>query len=171
MEIWKDIEGYEGLYQVSNMGRVKSLNYNRTGKERLMKLSLKSTGYLIVKLCKEGKEKKYLIHRLVAIAFLDNPQGLPEVNHKDEDKTNNNADNLEWCNGEYNSNYGTRNQRVAEKLSKPVMGINVINGYIVKFPSTREAERVTGFNSSSISKCCNGKQKTCRDYHFKYVQE
>ena len=114
IEIWKDIEGYENLYQVSNLGRVKSLNYNHTGKEKIMKAK-KDKGYLRVQLYKDGKPKFYSVHRLVATSFLPNPNNLSQVNHIDEDKSNNIVDNLEWCSAKYNSNYGTRIQRIVEK--------------------------------------------------------
>lgn len=117
-EIWKDIEGYEGCYQVSNFGNVKSLNYMHTGKEQILKLKTKKSGYLQVNLCKDGKIKTYTIHRLVAKAFVENPDNLPQVNHIDEDKTNNRFDNLEWCDQKYNNNYGTHNIRVTESRRK-----------------------------------------------------
>lgn len=113
IEIWKDILGYEGLYQVSNLGNVRSLNYRRSGKTKLLKQGT-DNGYKRVELSKNGKKKKYWVHRLVAIAFISNPNNYKEVNHKDEDKSNNNVNNLEWCTREYNNNYGTRNKRTSE---------------------------------------------------------
>lgn len=117
-EAWKDIKGYEGLYQISNIGRVKSLSRidSRGNKrnEKILKISKNNSGYYFVGLCKNGKVKQYLIHRLVAEAFVRNPYNYSEVNHKDEDKQNNIADNLEWCTHEYNCKYGTRNKRVLE---------------------------------------------------------
>lgn len=116
IEEWRTIVGYEGLYEVSSLGRVRSLdrydsrNHFRRG--RILKLSYDTVGYLIVGLHSNGKAKIYLVHRLVAQAFIPNPDNLPEVNHIDEDKTNNRVDNLEMCNREYNSNYGTRNDRI-----------------------------------------------------------
>lgn len=107
MAIWKDIEGYEGLYQVSNEGEVKSK------RNKIVKIELTYHGYCRVHLWKNGIGKHHSLHRLVAQAFIPNPNNLPQVNHKDEDKTNNHAENLEWCNATYNSNYGTRNQRVS----------------------------------------------------------
>ena len=104
-EIFKDIEGYEGLYKVSNMGNVKSLKY---GKERILKAGKNRGGYLYVFLYKDGKAKNYTVHKLVGNAFLSNPQGYKELNHKDEDKTNNNADNLEWCSRSYNCSYNDK---------------------------------------------------------------
>ena len=94
IEVWKDVFGYEGLYQVSNLGRVKSLKY---GKERILKPLKDGGGYIFVHLCKNGERKMYKIHRLVAFTFLTNPQNLSDVNHKDEDKTNNSVQNLEFC--------------------------------------------------------------------------
>ena len=101
-EIWKPIKGYESLYEVSNLGRVKSLKW---GKERILRTDKSNNGYLRVVLCKDGKKKKYLVHRLVCESFLPNSNNLPEVNHKDENKTNNKVDNLEWCDRTYNNRY------------------------------------------------------------------
>ena len=118
MEEWKAIAGYEGLYEVSNLGRIKSLSridsrgYKRN--EKILKLNKDSGGYLKVSLYKNGKPKQYNVHRLVAIAFIPNPDNLPEVNHKDENRINNYVDNLEWCNRKYNCNYGARNSKISE---------------------------------------------------------
>lgn len=169
-EIWRDIEGYEGLYQVSNLGNVKSLNYNRTGKERILKAT-KDNGYLSVCLYKDGIKKSYKVHRIIALAFLPNPDNLPQVNHKDEDKTNNRVDNLEWCNSKYNNNYGTRNKRSGEsqtnhpKFSKQVLCVET--GVI--YPSTRQVERKLGFANSNISAACNGKYKRAYGFHWRYI--
>lgn len=125
-EEWRDIKGYEGLYQVSSLGRVKTLNYRKHGREKILKPIIhKYTGYCVIGLTKENKQKQYKIHRLVAEAFLNNPNNYPVINHKDEDKTNNNINNLEWCSQAYNINYGTRNRKVGEKLSKLRKGNNV----------------------------------------------
>ena len=152
-EIWKDIKGYEGKYQVSNYGIVKSLNYRRTGKEQLLKPALQTTGYFSVMLCKPLK--RFQIHRLVAEAFIPNPDNLPQVNHKDEDKTNNHADNLEWCTNKYNSNYGTRVKRICESLSKKVYQYTLDGELVKEWKSTKECGR-NGFNQQSIVKCCKG---------------
>ena len=119
MEEWKDIEGYEGIYQVSNLGRVKSLrdNFHRP-REKILNPVNDKLGYNIVCLHKDGKHKNYKIHRLVAIHFIENPNNYPQVNHKDENKTNNTVDNLEWCTSEYNNNYGTRNKKAQKSLKE-----------------------------------------------------
>ena len=168
-EIWKDIEGYEGLYQVSNRGNVKSLNYRHTGKEGILKAGKDKDSYLQVNLWKDGKMKTYKVHQLVAQAFLSNPQGYKELNHKDEDKTNNRADNLEWCSRSYNINYGTRNERVAENQCKPIIGIDKVTGLIVEFPSAHEAERKFGINNGNIIRCCQGKLNSCGGFYWMYV--
>lgn len=125
MEQWKPILGYEGLYEVSSLGRVRSLprwhNTRITGyidKGRMLKPRFDSYGYQMVMLCKNKIQKNYLIHKLVAKAFIDNPNNYDSINHKDEDKTNNCVDNLEWCTRYYNNNYGTRNKRMSETIRK-----------------------------------------------------
>ena len=116
MEEWRDIIGYEGLYQVSNLGRVKSLNYNHTGKEGILDTKPTSSGYVQVNLYKNNKRKTYLVHRLVAQSFIPNPLGLHEVNHIIDDfehRSDNRVENLEWCTKDYNINYGNRNKRAS----------------------------------------------------------
>ena len=167
MEIWKDVKGYEGLYQVSNLGRVKSLNYRRSGKERLLSLAHDKDGYLYVCFRKNGKQKLHKVHRLVAQAFIPNPDNLPQVNHKDENKTNNNVKNLEWCTNEYNHNYGTRNERVGKSLSKKI--ICITTGEI--FNSMREACRKYNIHTGSMTECCQGKRKTAGGYKWEYFKE
>ena len=160
MEEWRDIKGYEGKYMVSNLGRVKSLNYRRTGKEKIMKVYPDKDSYLYVELCKDGKGKWYRINRLVAQAFLENPDNLPEVNHKDKIRTNNNVENLEWCTTQYNVEYSK---------AKAVIGINKVSGLIVEFPSAREAERCTGINNGNITKCCKGKVNSAGGHIWFYA--
>ena len=115
-EIWKDISGYEGLYQISNLGNVKSLNYSRTGKERILKPGTDKDGYLLVTLYKNRNKRPFKIHRLVAKAFIPNPDNKSDVNHKDENKTNNCVDNLEWMTRMENNNFGTRNERISKSV-------------------------------------------------------
>ena len=170
MENWKAIAGYEGLYEVSDQGRVKSLNYNHTGTEKILKPMKNTHGYLQIYLCKDGHVKTLKVHRLVAEAFIQNPNNLATVNHKDEVKTNNVASNLEWMSVKDNINYGTRNKRVAESLSKKVQMFDKSTGELLAtFPSTHEAERVTGINQGSISLCCLGKLKSAGGYVWKYL--
>ena len=118
MEEWKDVVGYEGKYQVTATGRIRTLNFKGTGIAQELFPIKNKWGYLTIQLYKDGRYHHYGIHRLVAMAFIPNPYNLPQVNHKDEDKTNNNVDNLEWCTAKYNSNYGTKNQRVNETKRK-----------------------------------------------------
>ena len=163
-EIWRNIEGFEN-YQVSNLGNVKSLNYKNSGKEKLMKPMDNGWGYLFVELRKNGEGKVKTIHRLVAEAFIPNPDNLPCINHKDENKTNNRVDNLEFCTYEYNTNYGTSNERRAKKLAKPVICIETG----IFFSSAMEAERQTEISNGNIKSCCKGKRKTASGYHWKYA--
>ena len=115
-EQWRPIEEYEGLYEVSNMGRVKSLERidknNHLVKGKILKPVMMKNGYLRVDLSKEGKHKMFSVHRLVGMTFIPNPEGLPQINHIDEDKTNNRVDNLEWCDCKYNINYGAHNENI-----------------------------------------------------------
>ena len=165
-EEWRDIKGYEGLYQVSNLGRVRSLNYNKT--RQIKELSYaKRRGYLGVTLYKNGKPKTFTVHRLVARMFIPNPNNYPQVNHKDENKSNNDVKNLEWCTNEYNHNYGTRNERVGKSLSKKV--ICITTGEI--FNSMREACRKYNISSGSMTECCQGKRKTAGGYKWEYFKE
>lgn len=167
-EIWKDIKGYEGLYQISNMGQVKSLNYRHTGREKILKPS-NQKGYLFVSLCKNGHKKNYLAHRLEYEAFYGEiPKGM-QVNHINEIKTDNRLENLNLMTPKENSNWGTRNKRVVEKMSKPVLQIDKTkNEIIAEFPSIIEVERDLGINSSHISKCCLGKRNTAGGFKWKY---
>ena len=122
IEEWRTIVGYEGQYEVSSYGRVRSLDrydrMNRFWKGRILNLHTGTGGYLFVGLSSNGNEKNYLVHRMVAQAFIPNPDNLPQVNHKDEDKSNNRVDNLEWCTSFYNNEYGTRKKRWYETRIK-----------------------------------------------------
>ena len=170
-EEWRPVKDYEGLYEVSNRGNVKSLNYRHTGKERIMKPQKDSGGYLYVHLWKDRKDKSYKIHRLVAQAFIPNPEGYNEVNHKDEDKTNNCVENLEYCSRSYNLTYNDRAKKVAEKNSKPIFGIDRVTGLIVEFGSAKEAERETGISNQSICHCLKGSCKTAGGFYWYYSND
>lgn len=171
IEIWKDYKDYEGLYQASNLGRMRSLDRwvkSKSGSVRLckgkiLKLCTDKYGYLKVGLWKNGKQKYFLTHRLVAEAFIPNPYNLPCINHKDECKTNNNVNNLEWCNSKYNNAYGTR----TERCCKPVLQYTIDGKFVREWKSTAECGR-NGFIQSSISACCRGKLKTYKGFIWKY---
>ncbi|WP_291632079.1 NUMOD4 domain-containing protein [Clostridium sp.] len=154
MEEWRDIKGYEGKYKISSYGKVKSLKHKD---EKLLKPSYDKDGYKQVILCNNGIGKKWFIHRLVAIHFLPNPNNLPQVNHKDEDKANNAVENLEWCTCKYNINYGTAKNKRAKSQGRQVLCITT--GEI--FYSIREAGRYYSISKSHISECCKGKLKSC----------
>ena len=155
-EIWKDIKGYEGLYEVSNLGNVKNI------KGLILKNYSDKNGYLRVYLYNNFKRKTCMVHRLVAEAFLDNPNNYPQVNHKNEDKSCNTVDNLEWCNVKYNCNYGKRN----EKIKKKVIQYDKKNNLIKEWNCVTEAENK--LNISHISSCCKNKRKTAGGYVWKY---
>lgn len=161
-EIWKDIAGYEGLYKVSNLGRVKSLNYRKTGKEQILTPCKTANEYLRVSLYKNCISKQHLIHRLIAQTFIENPENLPEVNHIDEDKTNNCVSNLEWCDRKYNNNYGTHNEKIlktkklrnCETAARIVSQFTLDGKFVNEYPSINAATRCTGINQGRICYCC-----------------
>lgn len=163
-ELWRMIPGYEGLYMVSNFGRVKSLKRNIILKERLAK-----EGYVRVVLYKHSKGKSYYIHRLVAQAFLENPNNYRCVNHKDENKRNNHADNLEYCTHKYNSNYGTAKSRHREKMKKyfkPVYQYTLDGKYVSEYESIAHASLMTGYSQQNIGKCCLGKYQQAYGFQW-----
>ena len=187
IEIWRDIKDYEGLYQVSNWGRVKSFNYRNSGKERIMKPVETKKGYLQVQLWKNGEQKWFKVHRLVATAFIPNPDNKPEVNHKiegEEGKTMNfvffNEDGsidekrttIEWNTSEENSNYGTRNERIAKtmingKQSKKVLQLTKSGELVREWESTMECGR-NGFHQGAVAACCRGERKSHKGFRWKY---
>ena len=151
MEIWKDCKGYEGSYQVSNLGRIWSIK-----RQKYLKGCEDKDGYLRVNLtAKNGKVKTERVHRLVAIAFIPNPLGLPVVNHKDENKQNNMVDNLEWCSVRYNNIYSKGKPIICVELNRV-------------FDCSQSAMRELGINGSDIRKCCKEQGKTAGGYHWRY---
>lgn len=177
--LWKPIEGYVGLYEVSSDGRVRSLNYGGI-KGRVGELVPYDAGkgYLRVDLYLNSTPKKHKVHRLVAGAFIPNPNNYPQINHIDENKSNNSISNLEWCTAKYNMNYGTRSMRGAAKaalsnlngkLSKPVKALDKTSLQIIHtFPSMMEAHR-QGFDCGQISKCCRDYQMSHKGLFWRYV--
>lgn len=163
-EIWRPIKDYEKLYEVSNTGQVRSL-CGRYGELRILKQSVGSKGYMLVTLCNHGHQKTVNVHKLVANAFISNPDQLPCVNHKDEDKTNNNVSNLEWCSYYHNNTYGNRLTKSALKRSIPVRCVETEKIYT----SAYAAQRETGIQQSGICWCCHGKQKTAGGFHWEFV--
>ena len=177
-EIWKDIEGYEGIYQISNYGRVKSLerwvkigDNKRIIKSGIRTIKINNSGYNIISLFKDGKEKTCLIHRLVAEAFIPNPENLPEINHKDENKTNNRVDNLEWCTHEYNTKHGTRIERMGLKHRKPVVQLNANNEIIGIFDGAVSAGEKLNIDRRGISKCCRNPKLSLKGHRFKFLED
>ena len=190
-EIWKtaiyDGEVYEGLYRVSNLGRILSLNYWNTGRAELLTPIKNTYGYFFVNLWKNRKRKGCLVHRLVAETFLENPDNKPCINHKiegdkgkkinmvifNEDGTiDKERTTIEWATYEENNNYATRNERVSKtmtngKLSKRVLQLTLDGDLIREWPSVAECER-NGFNKGKVSGCCNGKRKTYKGFLWKY---
>ena len=162
MEEWRAVPGYEGLYEVSNKGNVRNVRRNT-----LLRLSKDCYGYIQVSLYKNGRRTGLRVHRLVTEAFLPNPDNLPEVNHKDEDKTNNRVENLEWCDHKYNMNYGTRNIRAKETAIK--------NGYWSSLSKEEKEER----RKENSKKCYQEKKKLSKEekeerkkeYLHKYYQD
>lgn len=176
-EVWKDIEGYEGLYQISNLGRVKSLDRVITYKDgrkrkfysKVLKPLPDKDGYFHVNLLKNRKCAHPTIHGLVAKRFIgERPEGYV-INHIDENKANNEASNLEYVTQKENVNHGTRTERMRRTRGKPVLGISTKDGSAIAFDSPSEAERVNGFDHRRISACALCKRKQHKGYVWKYI--
>lgn len=187
-EIWKDIEGYEGLYQVSNLGNVRSMDRTimrqlrgKTHTRRLNGRMLKQwngADYLHVTLSKNGAIFAPFVHKLVASAFVENPDGYKQVNHKDENKWNNNADNLEWCDQKYNRNYGTGEQRRVIAYMESAESHNRKRTPVIRMDKSGNVEKryfamnqvsKDGFNVSNVCLCCEGRRKTHGGYLWAYA--
>ncbi len=171
IEIWKPIKGYEGLYLISNMGNVYSFYKNI-----ILKPNKITNGYYQVKLFNNGKYKCFLVHKLVAEAFIPNPNNYPIINHKDEIKTNNKVNNLEWCTDKYNNNYGTKKERLSKNHSlagaiatkKNIIQYTKEMEEIKRYESITDASKKTKINISNISMCCLGKRKSAGGYVWKF---
>lgn len=173
-EVWRSTEGYEGFYEVSNMGNVRSVTRHSVDgkflKGKILKQGLSTSGYKHVVFCKDGVKKDMLVHRLVARAFLHN-NGFTEINHKDGNKCNNIVSNLEWCDRAYNCNYNGVSERNLLKATKSITKrvLQTKDGVIVgEFESMREAERLTGIYHESISACCRGERCSAGGFNWSY---
>ena len=163
--MFKNIAGFNNQYQINTEGQIKN------SKDKILSQSISNSGYYRVHLCKDGKAKWYAVHKLVAQTFIPNPLHLPEVNHKDENKLNNNVDNLEWCNSKYNTNYGARNKRISKTKTNNTYNTKQVlcveTGII--YPSIMEAQRQTGIFNTAIGKECKGERKTAGHNHGVYI--
>lgn len=170
-EIWKDIPGYEGLYQISTIGRVICSLTMR------IKATRNRNGYRCVTLHKNGERKTFSVHRLVAIAFITNPNNLPFINHKDENRANNRVDNLEWCDASYNNKYGTRPRKVldANKANGSIVAEKKVakigrNGTVLDvYNSISEAARQNGVTREAIRNCVNGRTMKSCGYKWTFI--
>ena len=196
-EVWKDIINFEGYYQVSNLGKIRSLDrtikckrfgitYNKFMKGRILKPAIEGSGYNYVNLKKEGTTKNVKVHRMVAITFLNNVNNLLEVNHKDENKLNNNVNNLEWCTRSYNNTYGTKIERsvkntdyskrtkntdykkIARKTSK-LVGQYDLNNNLIRKILTCDIEKELNYNKKVVCNCCSGQTSKAYGYRWKYL--
>lgn len=180
-ELWKDIEGYEGKYQISNMGRLKALAKPSKGYgykyavDRIIKPVKCTNGYYEAQLHVNGKTKIFLMHRLVAKHFIPNPDNLPQVNHKDEDISNNRVDNLEWCTPKYNANYGARNEKCREgnrRFFKPVYQIDKDCRMVIRWwECTNDAAKKLNICPEQIARVCKGKNITAGGFIWRYADE
>ena len=185
IEIWENVKDYEEFYQVSNLGNVKSLArdiYYQNGtihhlKEKILAPALNNKGYQYVHLCKNGKMKNMLVHRLVAMAFIPNSENKPMINHKDENPLNNCVNNLEWCTASYNANYGTRIQRCVQNHRSYKLGDNPRARAVFcvelnkKFDCAKSAQEELGILRTSIGSACRGKTKTAGGFHWRYADD
>lgn len=169
-EVWCDVKNYEGIYQVSNLGRVRRLGGTPyCPKDRLLKPRLASQGgYPQVTLSKECKATSCYVHRLVADAFIPNPQNYTEINHLDENKKNNCASNLEWTTRKGNMNYGTLKARLSAIRCKPVNQFTLDGQFVQWYPSAKST-KYDGFVPQCVSLCCSGKQKYHKGFRFQYA--
>lgn len=162
IEEWKDIDGYQGRYQVSNFGNIRNKMHKALSQE------ITKNGYKRVTLTKDKKQKHYAVHRLVAKAFIDNSLNYPCINHKDENRGNNNVNNLEWCTYSYNINYGSRNFKV-QNNSKKVQQMDFAGNVLATYISVGFAAKIMSVDPSNIYKCCDGKISYAYDYKWKYI--
>ena len=188
VEEWRPIAGFEGLYEVSNLGRIRSLDRyvatltflgepsQRFSKGRVLKMNKTPNGYLMAQLCKDGKRVNSMVHRLVAQAFIPNPDNLSEINHKDQDKHNNQTDNLEWCNHKYNINYGDARERQRDAISRPIEQLTMDGQHVAYFRSAKELERLSGGRYyerciGRVAKCKTTRNSSVYGFRWRYVEK
>ena len=175
VEIWKDILGYEGIYQVSNLGNVRCLVFrnNRYCINKIFnkKLAHDKKGYVRTTLTNNGVTKYFLVHRLVAQAFLDNPNNLPLVNHKDENPTNNNVNNLEWCTAKYNFEYSNVAKRLAKYKKKKINQYDLSGNFIKQWECMQDIQRYLNISKQCILYACKNKTKNTKGYIWRYANE
>ena len=174
MEIWKPVKGYEGFYEVSSYGNVRSLSWSRTGIAKNMYLKKHNRGYLQVELANRDSKKMFLVHRLVAEAFIPNPNGLPLINHINEDKCDNRVENLEWCTQsinmrKYADNHWVGRKRQPYKHTRPIRQM-FKNGETVKeWDCVNDIKHKLGYRDSHITDCCNGIRKSAYGFIWQYA--
>lgn len=166
MNVWRPIENYEGIYEISRDGKIRRVD---TG--NILRGYLGPDGYKRVGLTVNCKTKVFLVHRLLAIAFIPNPYNYPCINHKDENKSNNALDNLEWCTHRYNLNYGTHNERANETRKKPILQYTKDGVFIREWKSVTDLNIETKIDMGHVTACCRGKRKTAGGYCWKYKNE
>ena len=185
-EIWKVIPGYSGYYEASTLGRIRSIerdvvSYSRNGTRYVKRLksvvlsqaTTNKNGYLVktVLLSSNGKHKMFVVARLIALTFIPNPDNLPQVNHKDEDPTNNVWTNLEWCDATYNNRYGTRSIRESITKSRPILQFLLDGTFIKRWNSSKEVEKTLGYYHKGICLCCEGVYKQSKGFIWRYEEE
>ena len=179
-EIWKDIDGYEGLYQISNLGNVKSLNYCGRGYAKNLTPKCNNSGRLWVELRGRGNPKQMLIHRLVGMAFIPNPNNYPQINHIDENPKNNRVENLEWCTGSYNIQYflerhprqwhpnlTSRGRKVIR--TKQIVQLDLSGNVVRVWDNLVSIRHETGWNDWHIEECCKGNRHKAKGYIWRYA--
>ena len=179
VEVWRPVRDFEGLYEVSNLARVRSVDrwskYKGSDtkqafrKGRILRQDKTSAGYYLVTLCRDGVHFHCSVHRLVAEAFVPNPENLQQVNHKDENKSNNLPSNLEWCDRIYNTNYGTGIYRSSSKKRKPIEQLTLAGQHVAYYDSLTEATEANGMKRFGIINVCKGRQKSAYGYQWRYV--
>ncbi len=169
-EIWKDVQNFEGLYQVSNLGRIKSFRKSTKygcQNEYILKPSIANNGYAQVTLYNNTARHKFLVHRLIASAFIPNPDNLPQINHKDENRLNNCVSNLEWCTAEYNNAYGTARLRAVDTRSKPIEQLSFDGNVLAVYRSARIASQILGIRKGTLVNAINAHTQ-CQGYFWRY---